>query len=325
MTYDFPQLQAPILLEGGTFDAAAILPALAEEDRARVRGFAAGIDAGDPSGLAVYGAAEQGAMQTWLDIAIKTVADQGAKQDARSVDRILGSLRGFDRLCGARRFLVGHTSFARLRKEYARLAPAVDANANALLDQSIGLRRVSKVLERMEQENQAHLARLSTYLLCGEVRLQELRGAGAGELGRLERRLHDIALTRQVALQTRGQLLLLVDGNARMIDTMERTLGQTLPLWKAQVLVALGLSAQAEARAEVERTRRALERDMRARNSLLGRLMAALRGHKDERAALRQSNARLLDAVTDLQRALRAQEPPRLQANDNKVQEEARP
>jgi uncharacterized protein YaaN involved in tellurite resistance len=160
----------------------------------------------------------------------------------------------------------------------------------------------------MEGENQSHLERLSTYLLCGQVRLMELRDAGAGELDRLERRLHDIALSRQVALQTRAQLVLLLDGNERMIETMERTLNQTLPLWKAQILIALGLSAQVEARAQVERARNALERDMRARNSLLSRLTAALRGSKDEREALRQSNARLLDAVTGLREALRAQD-----------------
>ena len=306
MTYDFPQLQAPVLLEDEILETGAALAALPEEDRALVRRFASGIDAGDPSSVAAYGAAEQDAMQTWLAVAIKTVADQGGKQDARVVDRICAALRGFDRLCGARRFLLGHTSFARLRKEYARLDPAVEIQARELLDQSNGLRKVSKVLERMAEENRAHLARLDTYLLCGQVRLQELRAADTEAFGNLERRLHDIALSRQVALQTRAQLVLLLDGNARMIDTLERTLRQTLPLWKAQVLVALGLSAQAEARAQAERTRGALERDMRTRNSLLGRLTAALRGSKSERDALRASNARLLEAVSRLRVELQA-------------------
>lgn len=310
MTHDFPQLQAPILLAGHPLDSDAVMGTLAEEERARVRRFAEGIDVGDPSGVAVYGAAEQGAMQTWLDVAIKTVADQGGKRDARALDKILTALRGFDHLCGARRFLFlfGHTSFARLRREYVRLEPLMEMEAGQLLDQSVGLRRVSKVLERMEAENLAHLARLSTYLLCGQVRLQELRDAGVGELDRLERRLHDIALTRQIALQTRAQLMLLLDGNGRMVETMERTLQQTLPLWKSQVLVALGLSAQAEARAQVERTRRALERDMNARNGTLGRLTDTLRGGKNQREALRQSNAQLLAAVASLRKALSAQE-----------------
>jgi len=278
MTHDFPQLQAPILLESGVFDAGAALAALDAGDRALVRDFAGRIDVAEPSSIAVYGAAEQGAMETWLDVAIKTVADEGAKRDVRGVDRMLASLRGFDRLCGARPFLFGRTGFARLRREYARLEPAVETNAVALLDQSIGLRRVSKVLERMDTENRAHLARLSTYLLCGQVRLQELRASGAGQLLSFERRLHDIALTRQVALQTKAQLMLLLDGNGRMIDTMERALGHTLPLWKSQVLVALGLSAQAEAQAQVKRTRRVL---------------------------LRQSNDGLLKAMAEVQKQLR--------------------
>ena len=280
MTHDFPQLSAPILWEGGILEAEAVLPALSTEDRAGVRGFAAGIDGLDPSAIAVYGAAEQGAMETWLDIAIKTVASQGVQRDMRGVDRILAALRGFDRLCGARRFLFGHTSFGRLRKEYARLEPNVEINAREVLDQKIGLLRVSKVLERMGSENHAHLARLSTYLLCGQVRLQELRASGSEQIAPFERRLHDIALSRQVALQTKAQLVLLLDGNGRLIDTMERTLRHTLPLWKSQVLVALGLSAQAE------QTRR------------------VRRGQKQERGLLRQSNAGLLEAVADLHKQM---------------------
>ena len=295
MTQEFPnrlpELRSPLLLGDGTLDADAVLPALTERERAGVRGFAAGIDAGDPSAIAVYGAAEQGAMQTWLDVAIKTVADQGARPDARGIDRMLASLRGFDRLCRARLLWFGRVRFARLRKEYLRLEPSVEHNARALLDQSVGLRRVSKVLERMEPENRAHLARLSAYQLCGQVRLADLRASGGQDLSRLEARLHDLALSRQVALQTQTQLALLLDGNARMIETMDRTLGQTLPLWKTQVLLALGLSAQAEARAVVKRARRALERD-----------------------ALRQSNARLLGAIGELRKASQAQEGLRLQA-----------
>lgn len=325
MTYDLPRLQARALLTEGELDAAKLMPTLTESERAQVRGFAGQIDPGAPAELSAYGAAEQGAMQTWLDVAVKTVADQGAPQGEQGVDKMLAHLRGFDRLCAARRFLFGRVGFARLRKEYLELEPAVEMTAAELLDQSIGLRRVSKVLEKMELENQAHMARLSTYLVCGQVRLAELRDASATgtaegtqavsgladaqALARLERRLHDIALTRQVALQTRAQLLLLLDGNAHMIDTMERTLRHTLPLWKSQVLVALGLSAQAEARAEAARARRALERDMAARNSLLARLLAALRGgsHANEREALLRSNAKLLDEVAELRQALQSQ------------------
>ncbi|MCL2810643.1 MAG: toxic anion resistance protein [Clostridia bacterium] len=280
MTHDFPQLSAPILWEGGALEAEAVLPTLSAQDRAGVRGFAAGIDGLDPSAVAAYGAAEQGVMETWLDRAIKTVADHGVAQDKRGIDRILAALRGFDRLCGARRFLFGHTSFVRLRKEYGRLEPTVEINAGEVLDQKIGLLRVSKELERIETQNQAHLTRLSTYLLCGQVRLQELRASGTEQLVPFERRLHDIALSRQVALQTKAQLMLLLDGNGRLIDTMERTLRQTLPLWKSQVLVALGISAQAEQSRRVQR------------------------GHKQERGLLRQSNAGLLEAIAGLQKQM---------------------
>ncbi len=298
MSNTLPVLQLPEALELSAEGAQRALAALPEEQRAQALAFARALDPADPSEVAVYGAAEQGSMQTWLDVAIGAVSQRDLHKSEDSLDQLHDQLRAWERLCAPRRFFIfGGASFPRLRSAYQQAEPAIEGAAGALLDQSIALRHLSKVLERMMRENEAHLQRLGAYQLCGQLRMEQFRAEPASAanpqaLIRLERRLQDLQITRQVTLQTRAQLLLLLDGNAQIIDTLERTLKHTLPLWKAQVLVALGLSAQADARKEALRAERALQENTRVTG----------------KAALRRCNQTLLDAVSGLRISMREQQ-----------------
>ncbi len=323
MTNNLPQLK-PDLLLGDALDTSKVWGMLSEPEKQAVSVFARGIDLSDPAVAQTYAAGEQGAMQTWLDVAVGEVAKQDLQQGEASIQKMLAHLRDWNRLCRPRRFLwFGGASYPRLQEAYGTLSPAVEQAAATLLAENVSLRRLSKLLERMRAENEEHLTRLTTYLLCGQLQSKALHAAGEQDalsaqaavdrtqaLARFDRRLHDLALTRQIGLQTRGQLALLLDGNERMIETMERTLRQTLPLWQAQVLLALGLSAQVQAQEQVLRARDALMRETAARTSLIARLLGrAQRGQQRiDRAKLQQQNVTLLDAVTAMQGALREQQ-----------------
>lgn len=296
---------------------------LSPKEREQVSTFVRGIDLSDASQLQTYGAAEQGAMQTWLDVALSAVAQQDMQRGEKSVTRMLEQLREWDRLCRPRMVCFGGAGYARLQQSYQQLAPAVEETAGVLLDENVALRRMSKLLERMAEENGAHLTRLTSYLLCGQLRLKGVENkalqaavgtlpevAGVQALQRFERRLHDIALTRQVNLQLRAQILMLLEGNRQMIDTMERTLRHTLPLWKTQALLTLGLSAQAEAQEQVMRTQAGLQKQLAEQGSLLTKFLRRIQGgaQRIDRVKLRENNAALLDSVTAMHASLRAQQ-----------------
>lgn len=322
MTNQLPMLQQNVLLEQ-SFDAQQVWGMLSEREREQVSSFVRGIDLSDPSQLQTYAAAEQGAMQTWLDVALSAVSQQDMQRGEKSVTKMLEQLREWDRLCRPRMLFFGGAGYARLQQSYQRLAPAVEETAGVLLDENVALRRISKLLERMAEENQAHLTRLTSYLLCGQLRLngaqnkeiKEAMGnlpeiAGTQAQQRFERRLHDIALTRQVNLQLRAQILMLLEGNRQMIDTMERTLRHTLPLWKTQALLTLGLSAQAEAQDQAVRAQAALQKQLNEQGPLLTKLLRRIQGgaQRIDRAKLRENNAALLDSVTAMHASLRAQQ-----------------
>jgi uncharacterized protein YaaN involved in tellurite resistance len=307
-----PQLEKTVLTEQYNFDAGYALAALDASEREQTLAFAREIDPANPTRLSAYGAAEQSGMRMWIDVALHAVAQGDPFKGRQLIDKLLERLRSWERLCAPRRFLFFYrASFPRLRAVYQQAGPAIERAADALLDESVALRRTSKILERMARENEEHLLRLSTYLLCGQLRLQAPRDDSDDPqaLERLRRRLHDLAVTRQINLQTRAQFILLLDGNERMIETLERTLRHTLPLWKAQVLVALGLSAQADARRETLRAEQALQKSATRTGATTKKLAQKVRlsGPRVDRDALRESNRVLLDSVSALRAAMLGQ------------------
>ncbi len=278
-------------------NGAAVLTTLDAADAMAVRDFAATIDPTDAEQLMVYGAAEQGRMNTWLDVAVDAVVNDDHAPGEQAIGDLLGQLKAWDALCAPRRGLFGGASLSGLRNGCRRMLPIVEELAGQLLVHSVELRKMIKLFERMATENALHHQRLTTYLLCGQVRLEQLQQQREQQAAHaLDIRLHDIALTRQVSLQTQAQLALLTKGNQTLIDTIERTLAHTLPLWKAQVLVTLGIAEQTQAARDVANVQQTLQKQMRQRQSLLARMIGWLKGgvNAAERERLRTENMRLM-------------------------------
>ncbi|MDR3052024.1 MAG: toxic anion resistance protein [Oscillospiraceae bacterium] len=251
--------------------------------------------------IAAYGAQEQARMNAWLDIAVDTVAKDAGDEAGQALARLLAQLTVWDALCRPRRLLgLGGAGLPRLRGACRRLLPLVEDLAGALFDRGMALRRMVKVFARMRDENSAHQARLDAYLSDGRTHLDALRGRGDDEAAaRLEKRLHDLALSRQVSLQTQAQLDLLTRGNEDLIAALDQALGHTLPLWKTQVTLALGLAGQAQAAQDIALAQRAALRGMAGRQSLLSRLagLAHSAWARVDRQALRSQNAALLQGL----------------------------
>ena len=323
-------------------DATQLWQVLSLQERAAVLAYARGIDMSRPGQVIHYAAAEQGRLSTWLDVAVASMARAGQAGDGRSVDALLTQLKTWDALCAPRRFFRGGASLRRLRTGYARMSPLIDELAGKLMQESIALRKTSKILARMETENEEHLARLTTYWLCGKARLKlmkdeqakriaqtpqdpltepgEIAPAAPGQVAvaeaampdvrasdaqALQRRLDDLLVTRQMALQMRVQLALLLEGNREMVLALDRALRHTLPLWKTQVMLTLGLAAQAQARQDAERINKTFGQGAGKRSSWLKWLLRRM--PDADRAALRANNGALLASLTEAQGDMTAQ------------------
>ncbi len=248
-------------------------PALVQRIREKIR-----LD--DRAGLLAYGEDVQRGVAAFAD----TVLRDTMNKDAGAVGDLLGDLihkvnrldpstlrkAGFlDRLWGGAK-----AKLLRFKEEFTSLAGQVDRIALDLERQGDALKRDIAMLDGLFARNLAQLRDLEAYILAGtevaaEARSRQLpdlmeraRRAGEGaeaqvlaqqvaDLGqaveRLERKVHDLTLSRMIALQALPQIRLVQNGNAALVEKLQSSVGATIPTWKNGMTIALALHRQDEA------------------------------------------------------------------------------
>lgn len=264
------------------------LSALPPEAAQAVERYAAQIDLSQP---AAYGARCQQELGTFVTLALEQMAQADPTPVTGALDALCDAVRDADPVRAARGLLsrlLGGTWA--VRRAYRRAAPQVSARADELSDLRVRLLRDQALLRRLLEKNEALYRRLAGYVVCGRQRLR-MQGAGE-ERERFARRLSDLELTRTASLQLTAQLRLLLGAEETASERIEATLRTTIPLWRAQMMVALGLSNAREAARLDEATRRALEPQLRAGARHLSR--AARTGALREAAAQGEAVTRAL-------------------------------
>ena len=202
--------------------------------------------------------------------------------------------------------------------------------------------------------NTEYFRELSMYILAGEKRLEEVRSTTLAELreqaartgdpmdaqrandmaancDRFEKKLHDLKLTRQVALQAAPQIRLLQNNDSLLVERIQSTLANTLPLWKSQILIALGLHRSQEAlkaqRAVTDMTNELLLKNAEAlKTGTVETAREAERGILDLQT-LAQTNQSLIDSISEVMkiqdegRAQRAEAEKQLAAMEGQLKE----
>ncbi len=188
------------------------------------------------------------------------------------------------------------------------------------------------MLDKMYEQNLNYYKELTMYILAGKKKLAQVREGKLRELeekarqtgfpedaqaakdldskcGRFERKLHDLELTRNISLQTAPQIRLLQNNDTTMVEKIQTTIVNTIPLWKSQMVLALGIAHSAEAvRAQREVTD--LTNELLRKNAQTLKMATIETAKESERGVvdietLQQTNADListLDEVMKIQR-----------------------
>ena len=188
------------------------------------------------------------------------------------------------------------------------------------------------MLDKMYEQNLNYYKELTMYILAGKKKLAQIREGKLRELeekarqtgfpedaqaakdldskcGRFERKLHDLELTRNISLQTAPQIRLLQNNDTTMVEKIQTTIVNTIPLWKSQMVLALGIAHSAEAvRAQREVTD--LTNELLRKNAQTLKMATIETAKESERGVvdietLQQTNADListLDEVMKIQR-----------------------
>lgn len=274
---------------------------VSSEEQARIDRLMQEIDLGDSNSIIFFGSQAQQELTAMSDSMLEGVRNKDVGSAGDSLNRIVSVLRGFEvapydpnakpgllkRLW--RRLFGGVTPVAKFIQQYEGVRRQVDVVTDDLEGHKTRLLRDIKSLDKLYQANLEYFHNLERYILAGERKLQhidetmvpaaEQRAAGSDDVlgaqelrdlrgGRddLERRLHDLRLTRQVAMQGLPSIRLIQENDKGLVNKINSTLVNTVPLWRQQLAQAVTIFRSAEAAKSV-RSASDLTNDLLTRNA----------------------------------------------------------
>ena len=248
---------------------------LSEEEKRMVDEFSGQIDLKNSSLILQYGAGAQKKMADFSEKALESVQTQDLGEVGELLGNVVTELRSFDAeeergILGF--FRRGAGKIAAMKAKYAKAEANVNRICQVLEGHQVQLMKDSAMLDKMYELNRTYFKELSMYILAGKKKLAEVRN---GELkriaakaqqsglpedaqeardldamcGRFEKKLHDLELTRMISIQTAPQIRLVQNNDTLMVEKIQSTLVNTIPLWKSQMVLALGVEHSAQAAA----------------------------------------------------------------------------
>lgn len=248
-------------------------PVLTPAEQKMVSDFAAKIDLENTTQILQYGAGTQKKMADFSDAALENVRTQDLGEVGDLIVSVVGELKGMDaeEEKGFLGFLKKQSSKLELMKtRYAKAEVNVEKISDALQQHQVRLLKDSAVLDKMYEQNLAYFKELSMYILAGKQKLQETRDGKLRELeqraqesglpedaqaardlaekcNRFEKKIYDLELTRTISIQTAPQIRMIQNNDTVMVEKIQTTLVNTIPLWKNQMVLALGIAHSTEA------------------------------------------------------------------------------
>ena len=254
-------------------EASAPQTILSPEEQQMVDAFAAKIDVENTTQILQYGAGTQKKMADFSDAALANVRTQDLGEVGDLITSVVGELKGFDaeEQKGFFGFFKKQANKLELMKaRYDKAELNVEKIGDALQQHQVRLLKDSAVLDKMYEQNLAYFKELTMYILAGKKKLEEVRSGKLAQLqeiaqrtglaedaqaardlsdkcDRFEKKIHDLELTRAISIQTAPQIRMIQNNDSVMVEKIQTTLVNTIPLWKNQMVLALGIAHSTEA------------------------------------------------------------------------------
>ena len=248
-------------------------PVLTPEEQQMVDAFAAKIDVENTAQILQYGAATQKKMADFSDAALANVRTQDLGEVGDLIVDVVGELKGFD--AEEKKGFLGlfkkqADKLETMKTRFAKAEVNVAKIGDALQQHQVRLLKDSAVLDQLYDQNLAYFKELTMYILAGKQKLSEVRSGKLMELeavarqtglaedaqkardlsdkcDRFEKKIHDLELTRAISIQTAPQIRMIQNNDNVMVEKIQTTLVNTIPLWKNQMVLALGIAHSTEA------------------------------------------------------------------------------
>lgn len=308
------------------------VPVLTPEEQKMVNDFAAKIDIENTNQILQYGAGTQKKMADFSDTALENVKTQDLGEIGELISNVVGELKDFDvqeegKFFG---FFRKQTSkIENLKHKYDKAQVNVEKITDSLQQHQVRLMKDSAMLDKMYEQNLNYFKELTMYILAGKKKLEETRNGKLAEMknkaalsglpedaqaardldekcSRFEKKLHDLELTRTIAMQTAPQIRLIQNNDTVMVEKIQTTIVNTIPLWKSQMVLALGIAHSAEA-AQAQRQVTDITNELLRKNAETLHMATVETAKESERGivdleTLQKTNADLIQTLDDVMR-----------------------
>ena len=305
---------------------------LTQEEQKLVADFAARIDIENTNQILQYGAGTQKKMADFSDAALANVKTQELGEAGDLIAEVVGELRDFDAteekgIFGF--FKKQSNKIEAMKNRYAKAEVNVQKIVDSLQEHQIRLMKDSAMLDKMYQQNLNYYKELTMYILAGKKKLEEVRNGRLSQLetkaqisgsaqdaqeakdldskcNRFEKKLHDLELTRTISMQTAPQIRLVQNNDTTMVEKIQTTIVNTIPLWKSQMVLALGIAHSTEA-ANAQRKVTDLTNELLKKNAEALHMASVETAKESERGivdieTLKKTNADLIQTLDDVMR-----------------------
>ena len=242
---------------------------LTPAERQAIDEFEKQLDVSNPDHVLLFGADAQKKIADFSDTALEAVKTQDTGEVGDMLVNLVTELKGFESDAeepkGLRRlFYNANAHMEGMKARYTKVSGNVENIAASLEQYQVQLLKDVAMFNRLYQQNADYFRQLTLYIIAGDEKLEQVRegelkalldkaeASGdamdaqkandlAAQCDRFEKKLHDLKLTRQVSMQMAPQIRLLQNNDSLLVERIQSTLSNTLPLWKSQMVLALGL------------------------------------------------------------------------------------
>ena len=305
---------------------------LSEAEQKTVRDFSDKIDITNTNAILTYGAASQRNIAGFSENTLKSVRTKDMGEVGDMLSSLVVQLKGFGSAEEDKKGFLGVKKKVRdrislMKAEYDKVSVNVDKIAEMLEKHQYVLLKDAAMLDKMYDVNQVYFKELTMYILAGKQKLEECTNLMLPELrkkaaetglpedaqaandyanmiNRFEKKLHDLELTRMISIQMAPQIRLLQNNDALMVEKIQTSIVNTIPLWKSQMVLSLGMyNAQQAMQAQREVTNMTNELLMKNAEQLkMGTVEIAKESERGivDVATLVTTNQRLIETLEEV-------------------------
>ena len=248
---------------------------LTEAEKKAIEDFISKVDVTNPDHVLLFGADAQKKIADFSQTALDAVKTQETGEVGNMLVNLVAELKGFKKDTEepkglAKLFGKAEDKIVRMQARYNKVSVNVENIASSLEGYQAQLLKDVAMFDRLYDQNSDYFHQLTLYIIAGDKKLKQIRETELKELmdkaaasgdamdaqkandlaaqcDRFEKKLYDLKLTRQVAIQMAPQIRLLQNNDSLLVERIQSTLSNTLPLWKSQMVLALGMHHSQEA------------------------------------------------------------------------------